>query len=103
MFFRVFTALAVAALIIITWISSSPSRRPSAPRAGQQIDLPGYYLKNAILTDYDESGTPSIRIEAERIDQIAHSTEVQLYNVKVNYNAPGGQTWELVGDSAHVR
>jgi LPS export ABC transporter protein LptC len=103
MFFRVFTVLAVAALIISTWILSSPSHRPSAPGAGKQADLPGYYLKNAILTDYDESGVPIIRIEAERIDQIAHSNEVQLYNVRVNYDAPGGQEWQLVGDTAHVR
>ena len=102
MFFRVFTVLAVAALAISTWILSSPSHRPSAPGAGQ-TDLPGYYLKNAILTDYDESGVAIIRIEAERIDQIAHSNEVQLYNVRVNYDAPGGQNWLLVGDTAHVR
>jgi LPS export ABC transporter protein LptC len=102
MFFRVFTVLAVAALIISTWILSSPSHRPSAPGASQ-TDLPGYYLKNAILTDYDESGVPIIRIEAERIDQIAHGNEVQLYKVRVNYDAPGGQNWLLVGDTAHVR
>jgi LPS export ABC transporter protein LptC len=102
MFFRVFTVLAVAALIISTWILSSPSHRPSAPGASQ-TDLPGYYLTNAILTDYDESGVPIIRIEAERIDQIAHSNEVQLYKVRVNYDAPGGQNWLLVGDTAHVR
>jgi LPS export ABC transporter protein LptC len=101
-FFRVFTVLAVAALIISTWILSSPSHRPSAPGASQ-TDLPGYYLKNAILTDYDESGVPVIRIEAERIDQIAHSNEVELYKVRVNYDAPGGQNWLLVGDTAHVR
>src|ERR1700691_254420 len=102
MFFRVFTVLAVAALVIITWISSSPSHRPSVQGGAKQADLPGYYLKNAILTDYDASGAPSIRIEAERIDQIDHGNEVALYNVRVNYQTPGGQTWVLVGDTAHV-
>jgi lipopolysaccharide export system protein LptC len=102
-FFRVFTVLAVAALVIITWISSSPSHRPSEQAGAKQADLPGYYLKNAVLTDYDASGAPSIRIEAERIDQIDHGNEVALYNVRVNYDAPGGQTWVLVGDTAHVQ
>jgi LPS export ABC transporter protein LptC len=102
MFFRVFTVLAVAALVIITWIQSSSSHRPTAPGAAQ-TDLPGYYLKNAILTDYDASGAPSVRIEADRIDQIAHGNEVELYNVRVNYDAPTGQNWLLVGDTAHVR
>jgi lipopolysaccharide export system protein LptC len=103
MFFRVFTVLAVAALVIITWISSSPSHRPRDVGGAKQTDLPGYYLKNAILTDYDASGAPSIRIEAERIDQIDHGNEVALYNVRVNYDAPGGQTWVLFGDTAHVQ
>jgi lipopolysaccharide export system protein LptC len=102
-FFRVFTVLAVAALIIITWISSSPSHRPRDQGAANQADLPGYYLKNAILTDYDAEGAPSIRIEAERIDQIAHGNEVALYNVRVNYDSPSGQNWVLVGDTAHVQ
>ncbi|MDB6097927.1 MAG: lipopolysaccharide export system protein LptC [Gammaproteobacteria bacterium] len=103
MLFRVFTVLAVAALIIITWNLTSPAHRPSGEGAGKGTDLPGYYLKNAILTDYDASGAPSIRIEAERIDQIDHGNEVQLYNVRVNYDAPGGQNWVLFGDTAHVQ
>jgi lipopolysaccharide export system protein LptC len=103
MFFRVFTVLTVAALIIATWILTSSEHRLSAQNGAKQSDLPGYYLKNAILTDYDASGAPSIRIEAERIDQIDHGNEVALYNVRVNYDAPGGQTWVLFGDTAHVQ
>ena len=103
MLFRVFTVLAVAALVISTWILSSPAHRPLSVNAGKQAALPGYYLKNATLTDFDESGAPSIRIEAERIDQVAHGVEVRLYNVKVNYDAPGGQNWVLVGDTAHIQ
>jgi LPS export ABC transporter protein LptC len=103
MLFRFFTVLAVAALIISTWILSSPSHRPSAAGGSRPSELPGYYLKNAILTDYDVSGAPSVRIEAERIDQIDHGTEVQLYNVRVDYDAPTGQNWVLFGDTAHVR
>jgi lipopolysaccharide export system protein LptC len=102
MLFRVFTVLAVAALIISTWILSSPARRATLPNAAKR-ELPGYYLKNAILTDFDAQGAPSIRIEAERIDQVAHGNEVLMYNVKVNYEAPGGQNWVLVGDTAHIQ
>jgi lipopolysaccharide export system protein LptC len=103
MLFRIFTVLAVAALIISTWILSSPSHRPSATGSGKASDLPGYYLKNAVLTDYDASGAPSVRIEADRIDQIDHGSEVALSNVRVDYDSPSGQVWVLVGDTAHVR
>ncbi|HMK84587.1 MAG TPA: LPS export ABC transporter periplasmic protein LptC [Steroidobacteraceae bacterium] len=98
--FRIFTLLAVIALAVSTWILSSPSRRPAQPAATQ--GLPGYYLKNAILTEYDASGSPSIRIQAERIDQVDHGSDVALYDVRLDYQAPGGQSWVLFGDTGHV-
>ena len=102
MLFRVFTVLAVLALGISTWILSSPARRPQKQIAAKQADLPGYYLKNAVLTDYDAAGNPGIRVEAQRIDQVAHGREVALQNVRVAYRAPNGQSWIMVGDAAHV-
>jgi lipopolysaccharide export system protein LptC len=101
MAFRIFTVLAVVALIVSTWILSSPSHRPaSAP--GAMAALPGYYLKNAILTDYDADGAVSVRIHADRIDQVDHGPEVALYNVRVDYQSPQGQSWVLFGDTGHV-
>ena len=102
MLFRLFTIIAVAALAISTWIWSSPSHRPQS-QTDLKLPLPGYYLKNAVLTDYGLDGDPSIRIEAERIDQIAHGSEVALYTVKVDYVTPSGQAWVMVGDVAHVQ
>ena len=55
-----------------------------------------------MLTDYDAAGAPSIRIQAERIDQIDHGPEVALYNVRFDYQAPNGQAWIMFGDAAHV-
>jgi LPS export ABC transporter protein LptC len=101
MLFKIFTLLAVVALGISIFLSS-PARRPQMPADAKQTDLPGYYLKNAILTDYDLAGDPGIRIEAERIDQVDHGNEVALYNVRVAYQAPNGQSWLMVGDVAHV-
>jgi LPS export ABC transporter protein LptC len=103
MLFRFFTVLAVIALAVSTWILSSPARRQQAQVSAKQADLPGYYLKNAVLTDFDLGGDPNIRIEAERIDQIAHGNEVALYNVRVAYQSPNGQVWVMVGDVAHVQ
>lgn len=101
MAFRLFTLLAVIALGISTWILSSPSHRPvqGGPAASS---LPGYYLKNAVLTDYDANGAPSIRIQADRIDQVDHGPEVALYNVRVDYQSPSGQSWVMLGDTGHV-
>jgi LPS export ABC transporter protein LptC len=103
MLFRIFTVVAVAALAISTWILSSPAKRPQPMSDASKADLPGYYLKNTVLTDYDAAGVPSIRIEAERIDQIAHTPEVVLNNIRVNYLSQNGQNWVMVGDFAHVQ
>ena len=103
MLFRLFTVLAVVALAIITWIQSSPSHRPVTTRGTGSKALPGYYLKHAVLTEFDSTGVPTIRMEAERIDQIDQSQEVVLTNVTVHYISPSGQAWVLVGDIAHVQ
>jgi lipopolysaccharide export system protein LptC len=102
MAFRIFTLLAVVALLVSTWILSSPARRPAGPAAGSQAALPGYYLKDAVLTDYDANGAVSVRIHADRIDQVDHGTEAMLYNVRVDYQSSQGQTWVLLGDTGHV-
>ncbi|MGA2707453.1 MAG: LPS export ABC transporter periplasmic protein LptC [Steroidobacteraceae bacterium] len=102
MMFRILTVLAVIGLAVSTWILSNPGA-PPAQSSANPVDSPGYYLKNAVLTDYDAAGDPSVRIEAERIDQIGHSNEVALVNVQINYQAPGGQSWVMIGDTAHVQ
>jgi lipopolysaccharide export system protein LptC len=99
--FRIFTLLAVIALGISTWILSSPSHSPSKT-SGAMASLPGYYLKNAIVTDYDAEGAVSIRIHADRVDQVDHGPEVNLYNVRVDYQSPQGQAWVLLGDTGHI-
>ena len=102
MAFRIFTLLAVLALAVSTWILSSPSRRPTQQPLGAAASLPGYYLKNAVMTDYDEKGDVSVRIHADRIDQIDHGPEVALTNVRVDYQSPQGQAWVLFGDTGRV-
>lgn len=102
MLFRIFTVLAVAALVLSTWILSKPGRIPKPQSGSEQARRPGYYLNDAVLTDYDRNGNVSVRIAAQRIDQLDQSNAVALHNIRVNYQAPGGQSWVLVGDLAHV-
>jgi lipopolysaccharide export system protein LptC len=101
--FRIFTVLTVIALAVSTWILSSPGHRPRATSSAGGAGMPGYYLKNAVLTDFDAAGAPALRIEAERIDQVVQSAEVALFNVRVKYLAPSGQHWTMLGDEAHVQ
>ena len=101
--FRLFTVLAVAALAVSTWILSSPGRRPAAAPDAPPVELPGYFLKDALLTDFDAAGRPSLTLKAQRIDQIGHTSEVSLSEVRVDYRTPAGQGWTMLGDRGRVR
>lgn len=101
MLFRILTIIAVIALAVSTWWISNPSPSPR-DASGRPADYPGYYLKQAVLTDYDAAGDPSIRIAAQRIDQVGHGNEVALSNVQIDYQAPNGEDWLMFGDVAHV-
>jgi LPS export ABC transporter protein LptC len=103
MLFRIFTLCAVIALAVSTWILSTPGRNADDAAPVPAANRPGYFLKNATLTDFDAAGDPSLRVTAERIDQVGHGTEVALYNIRVDYQAPSGTTWVLTGDTAHVQ
>ena len=102
MLFRVFTVLAVAALALSTWFLSVPRLTSGGRAAGEAAQRPGYFLKDAVLTDYDRDGAPSIRIAARRIDQVDGGEEVALHDIRVDYQAPGGESWVMVGDLAHI-
>jgi LPS export ABC transporter protein LptC len=101
MLFRLFTVLAVIALIVSTWELINSGKAPVLIEA-KPAATPGYYLKNAVMTDFDEHGEPSLKIGAARIDQVGHGTEVGLIDVRVDYDAPNGQNWVMFGDTAHV-
>lgn len=102
MLFRVFTIMAVVALAVSTWILSSPGLPGRQGVAGAKAARPGYYLLGAVLTDYDQSGAPSVKIAAARIDQIGRGEEIALHDIRVNYQAPGGESWVMAGDLAHI-
>jgi len=82
---------------------SSPARRPSAQNRRPAVGTAGLLPQERHPHRLQCRGAPSIRIEAERIDQVDHGNEVALYNVRVNYDAPNGQNWIMVGDTAHVQ
>ena len=101
--FRLFTLLAVLALAVSAWFLSSPKLMPGAGPPARQVENPGYFLTDGVLTEYDANGNPSVRIAARRIDQIPHSDEVMLHDIRVDYQAPGGAAWVMVGAMARVR
>lgn len=69
---------------------------------GEQRAQPGYYLKDAIITDTDATGNPALRLAARRIEQRPQDGSIALEQVHVDYLAAGEQQWQLTADSGTV-
>lgn len=102
MLFRVFTVLAVVALAISTWILRTPDRLRRSEQGARRQPHPGYYLTDAILTDYGTDGAPNVRIQAARIDEVGRGAQIALYGIHVTYAASGGESWVMTGNRAQI-
>ncbi len=70
--------------------------------AGEQPVLPGYYLKDAILTITQPDGSTRLRLVAGRIQENVADQSYSAEDVRVNYLALPGQPWTLRSDRAQV-
>ena len=51
---------------------------------GELPKQPAYYLKDAVITQTDEAGAPSIKLVASTIEQQPNDNSIGLYRVRVN-------------------
>jgi lipopolysaccharide export system protein LptC len=70
--------------------------------ADQAVPPPGYYLKDAIITQTQENGSPDMRLAASRIDQQRKDNSIQLQNVKVDYLKVPERHWILTAQRGLV-
>jgi LPS export ABC transporter protein LptC len=103
MLLRLFTVFSLAALAIGTWILISQERAAGPASIISHVDQMGFYLRGTVLTDYDENGLPAVRIAAARIQQAVPSNQIDLFDVQLDYQSPGGQRWEMLGDTGRVQ
>ena len=65
-------------------------------------EQPAYFLKDAIITQTDESGAPSIKLVANRIDQRPNDDSIVLHTVRVDYYKVPDKQWFLSADRGMV-
>lgn len=70
--------------------------------ADERPVLPGYYLKDAILTVTQPDGSTRLRLVAGRIQENVADQSYSAEEVRVNYLALPGQPWTLRSDRARV-
>jgi LPS export ABC transporter protein LptC len=77
--------------------------RAPAPVAGSdQLEQPGYYLSDAVITQTQRDGSPSLRLVAERIEQRRRDDSIALEKVRVNYFQAADREWLLTAERGFI-
>jgi LPS export ABC transporter protein LptC len=77
-------------------------REPLQDAVVKPPPLPGYYFKNAVITETLPSGEPHIRLTARTIQQNSSDDSIVLTNMSADYLGKAGQRWALWADRGLV-
>jgi len=100
---RALLLLVALALIVVIGLSfvggeSSGTRR----EAVAAVDQPGYVLTWAKITDTADDGSPRMRIQAVRIEQIPADNSVELSTLNLTYRSVEDRDWVVTADHGVV-
>ena len=77
--------------------------RDAAPTASNGLPpQPGYYLKDAVVTQTREDGTLDVRLIANRIEQHSQDDSISMSTVRVNYFQVPQKEWALSAQRGFV-
>jgi LPS export ABC transporter protein LptC len=96
--------VAIAALLAAVFggYAAMTRRDPSEVISGEAPPQPGYFLRDAIITQTDKSGSPDIRLVAARIDQRSTEEAIRLSTVQVDFLGVTDRKWMLTAQQAFV-
>jgi len=90
----------LAALVAI--YGARVDRDVSSDGADDTQPPPGYYLKDAIITQTQPDGSPNLRLVASRIDQQRKDNSIHLDAVRLDYLKMPERHWVLTADHGMV-
>jgi LPS export ABC transporter protein LptC len=70
-------------------IPDSTTRLPAGERD------PGYSATDTVIVQMGDDGLPRYRLEADRVEQDAHSLEVSLHALRFETRAGDGEPWQV--------
>lgn len=76
--------------------------RDHRPATDDRAELPGHYLKDAVLTVTHPDGTPRLRLVAEEIRENVADGGYMARSVNADYAVPNAAAWTLRSDRADV-
>lgn len=96
--------IAVAAVLaaVVVGFGILSGRNTNTSVTGEMPVQPAYYLKDAIITETEPSGAPSVRLIASRIEQQPADDSIVLHPVRVDYLKVPDKQWYLSAQRAVV-
>jgi LPS export ABC transporter protein LptC len=77
-------------------------RDPTEVLSSDAPAQPGYFLRDAIITQTEKDGGPGIRLIAERIDQKSSEDAIRLRTVQVDLLKTAERHWMLTANEGFV-
>ena len=79
--------ISLAALLgaLVIGYGALVERNPAPAASDGQAEQPGYYLKDAVITQTQQNGSVGLRLIADRIEQRHDNDSISLDTVRVNY------------------
>lgn len=96
--------ISIAALLaaLVAGYATFMRHDPSDVLATEAPPQPGYFLKDAIITQTEKDGRPGIRLVAEHIDQKNLQGTIHLSTVQVDFLRTVNQQWMLTAREGFV-
>lgn len=63
---------------------------------------PGYYLKDAVVTETDATGAARFKLRAQQINQNPSDESIDLQQVKLDYRSDPESLWLLTANRGHL-
>ena len=101
MSWRWITIAAVLAAVVVGFGILSGHNRTSSV-TGEMPVQPAYYLKDAVITETERSGAPTVRLIASRIEQQPADDSIVLQTVRVDYLKVPDKRWYLSAQRGFV-
>ncbi len=96
------TLLIVAVIAVVLVAASVLMERPDELLDTAAPEQPGYYLRDAVVTDTDASGAPRMRLHAAGIRQNQSDDSITAERVTLDYQSAPDAQWLLTADNSHV-
>jgi LPS export ABC transporter protein LptC len=96
--------ISIAALLaaLVAGYGAFMRRDPSEVLSSQAPPQPGYFLRDAIITQTEKDGSPGIRLVAQRIDQKSSEDTITLTTVEVDFLRTADRQWMLTAERGFV-